>query len=47
MTAGSVDEDFLEKDITMKDTWYGDRADLMKWGTLVQLARREELGRIV
>lgn len=31
----------------MKDTWYGDHRDLVKWGTLVHLARRERVGRIV
>ena len=31
----------------MKDTWYGDRRDLVKWGVLVHLARREKVGRIV
>ncbi len=31
----------------MRDTWYGDRADLVKWGTLIHLAQREKLGRVV
>jgi hypothetical protein len=27
----------------MKDMWYGDRRDLVKWGTLVHLARSEQI----
>ena len=31
----------------MKDTWYGDKRDLVKWGTLVHLARRENIKQII
>lgn len=31
----------------MKDTWYGDHRDLVKWGALVHLARREQISQIV
>ncbi len=31
----------------MRDTWYGDRRDLVKWGTLAHIAQREKLGLIV
>ena len=31
----------------MKDTWFGDKRDLVKWGTLAHLARRESLKAIV
>jgi hypothetical protein len=31
----------------MKDTWYADHRDLVKWGTLVHVARRERLRAIV
>ncbi len=31
----------------MRDTWYGDHRDLIKWGMLVHLARREGIRRIV
>lgn len=31
----------------MKDTWYGDHRDLVKWGTLAHLAQRHALAAIV
>lgn len=31
----------------MRDTWYGDRPDLVKWGTLIYLAQKEHIKRIV
>ena len=31
----------------MQDTWYGDHRDVVKWGTLVHLARSEEIRTIV
>ena len=31
----------------MKELWYGDNRDLVKWGALVQLAQEEGIGRIV
>jgi hypothetical protein len=31
----------------MKDTWYADNRDLVKWGVLAHLAERETLGTIV
>jgi len=31
----------------MKDTWYGDRRDLVKWGTLVHLARSEQIMTVI
>ena len=31
----------------MKDKWYGDNRDLVKWGVLLQLARRYSASRIV
>ena len=31
----------------MKDTWYGDRRDLVKWGTLADLAERHSLAVII
>lgn len=31
----------------MKDSWYGDSRDLVKWGTLVHLAHREGIERVV
>lgn len=31
----------------MRDTWYGDRPDLVKWGTLIHLAQKEHIKRIV
>ena len=31
----------------MKDTWYGDRRDLVKWGTLVHLARSEQIRTVI
>jgi hypothetical protein len=31
----------------MKDEWYGDRRDLVKWGTLLELARRYECKHIL
>jgi hypothetical protein len=27
----------------MKDLWYGDKRDLAKWGTLIELARRSRV----
>jgi hypothetical protein len=32
---------------SMRDTWYGDRPDLVKWGTLIHLAQKEHIKRIV
>jgi hypothetical protein len=31
----------------MRDTWYSDNRDLVKWATLVHLARKHEIHRIV
>jgi len=31
----------------VKDTWYGDDRDLVKWGTLVHLAHREKIRQVV
>lgn len=31
----------------MKDTWYGDKGDLVKWGTLVHLAYCKKINKIV
>jgi len=31
----------------MKDTWYGDNRDLVKWGTLVHLARSEQIRTVI
>ena len=31
----------------MKDTWYGDNRDIVKWGTLAHLAARESIKTIV
>jgi hypothetical protein len=31
----------------VKDTWYGDKRDLVKWGALVHLACREDLDKII
>lgn len=31
----------------MRDQWYGDKRDVVKWGTLIHLARRHKIGRIV
>ena len=31
----------------MRDTWYGDKRDLVKWGTLAHIAQRESLDLIV
>ena len=31
----------------MKDTWYGDRRDLVKWGTLVHLAHSEQIRTVI
>jgi hypothetical protein len=32
---------------TLRDTWYGDKRDLVKWGTLAHIAQREALDLIV
>jgi hypothetical protein len=31
----------------VKDMWYGDRRDLVKWGTLVHLARSEQIRTVI
>lgn len=31
----------------MKDTWYGDNRDIVKWGTLAHLAQQESISTIV
>ncbi len=31
----------------MKDSWYGDNRDFVKWGTLVHLAHREGIERVI
>jgi hypothetical protein len=31
----------------MKDTWYSDRRDLVKWGTLVHLAHSEQIRTVI
>ena len=31
----------------MRDTWYGDRRDIVKWGTLAHIAERARAGAIV
>ena len=31
----------------MQDTWYGDHRDLVKWGTLIHLARSKRIRKIV
>ena len=31
----------------MKDAWYGDRRDLVKWGTLVHLAHSEQIRTVI
>lgn len=31
----------------MRDTWYGDKRDLVKWGALVHLAHRERVSEII
>ncbi|NOZ27474.1 MAG: hypothetical protein GXP39_05395 [Chloroflexi bacterium] len=31
----------------MRELWYGDNRDLVKWGTLVQLAREERINKLV
>jgi hypothetical protein len=32
---------------SMRDQWYGDHRDLVKWGTLLELARRSRLRHIL
>ncbi len=31
----------------MKECWYGDKRDLVKWGALIQLARAEKIDKII
>jgi hypothetical protein len=31
----------------LKDTWYGDNRDIVKWGTLAHLAQQESIKTIV